>query len=115
MREMLSATAALVGQGISDSVAMVTDGRFSGATRGLMIGHVSPEAMVGGPISLVKNGDMVSVDVKRGKVDLEVSQVEIRNRKKKWKPIRPRYKNGVLAKYASLVSSASEGAVTRPL
>lgn len=115
MREMLSATAALVGQGISDSVAMVTDGRFSGATRGLMIGHVSPEAMVGGPISLVKNGDMVSVDVKRGKVDLEVSQVEIRNRKKKWKPIRPRYKNGVLAKYASLVGSASEGAVTRPL
>ena len=115
MREMLSATAALVGQGISDSVAMVTDGRFSGATRGLMIGHVSPEAMVGGPISLVKNGDMVNVDVKRGKVDLEVSQVEIRNRKKKWKPIRPRYKNGVLAKYASLVSSASEGAVTRPL
>jgi dihydroxy-acid dehydratase len=115
MREMLSATAALVGQGISDSVAMVTDGRFSGATRGLMIGHVSPEAMVGGPISLVKNGDMVSVDVKRGKVDLEVSQVEIRNRKKKWKPIKPRYKNGVLAKYASLVSSASKGAVTRPL
>jgi dihydroxy-acid dehydratase len=115
MREMLSATAALVGQGISDSVAMVTDGRFSGATRGLMIGHVSPEAMVGGPISLVKNGDVVSVDVKRGKMDLEVPQVEIRNRKKKWKPIRPRYKNGVLAKYASLVSSASEGAVTRPL
>ena len=115
MREMLSATAALVGQGISDSVAMVTDGRFSGATRGLMIGHISPEAMVGGPISLVKNGDMINVDVKRGKVDLEVSQVEIRNRKKKWKPIRPRYKNGVLAKYASLVSSASEGAVTRPL
>jgi dihydroxy-acid dehydratase len=115
MREMLSATAALVGQGISDSVAMVTDGRFSGATRGLMIGHVSPEAMVGGPISLVRNGDIVSVDVKRGKVDLEVSQVEIRNRKKKWKPIKPRYKNGVLAKYASLVTSASKGAVTRPL
>jgi dihydroxy-acid dehydratase len=115
MREMLSATAALVGQGISDSVAMVTDGRFSGATRGLMIGHVSPEAMVGGPISLVKNGDVVSINLKRGKVDLEVPQAEIRNRKKKWKPIRPRYKNGVLAKYASLVSSASEGAVTRPL
>jgi dihydroxy-acid dehydratase len=115
MREMLSATAALVGQGISDSVAMVTDGRFSGATRGLMIGHVSPEAMVGGPISLVKNGDVVNVDVKHGKVDLEVPQVEIRIRKKKWKPIRPRYKYGVLAKYASLVSSASDGAVTRPL
>ena len=115
MREMLSATAALVGQGISDSVAMVTDGRFSGATRGLMIGHVSPEAMVGGPISLVKNGDVVCIDLKRGKVDLEVPQAEIRNRKKKWKPIRRRYKTGVLAKYASLVSSASEGAVTRPL
>jgi dihydroxy-acid dehydratase len=115
MREMLSATAALVGQGISDRVAMVTDGRFSGATRGLMIGHVSPEAMVGGPISLVKNGDVVSINLKRGKVDLEVPQAEIRDRKKKWKPIRPRYKNGALAKYASLVSSASEGAVTRPL
>jgi dihydroxy-acid dehydratase len=114
MREMLSATAALVGQGISDRVVMVTDGRFSGATRGPMIGHVSPEAMVGGPICLVKNGDLISIDIKQGKLDLVTSRSEIEERKKKWKPIRPRYKRGALAKYASLVGSASEGAITRP-
>jgi dihydroxy-acid dehydratase len=114
MREMLSATAALVGQGISDRVVMVTDGRFSGATRGPMIGHVSPEAMVGGPICLVKNGDLISIDIKQGKLDLVISRSEIEERKKKWKPIRPRYKRGALAKYASLVGSASEGAITRP-
>jgi len=114
MREMLSATAALVGQGISDRVVMVTDGRFSGATRGPMIGHVSPEAMVGGPICLVKNGDLISIDIKQGKLDLVLSRTEIEKRKKKWKPIRPRYKRGALAKYASLVGSASEGAITRP-
>jgi dihydroxy-acid dehydratase len=115
MREMLSATAALVGQGISDRVVMVTDGRFSGATRGPMIGHVSPEAMVGGPISLVKNGDLISVNIERGKLDLVVPRSEINERKKKWKPIRPRSMSGALAKYASLVGSASEGALTRPL
>jgi dihydroxy-acid dehydratase len=114
MREILSATAALVGQGISDRVVMVTDGRFSGATRGLMIGHVSPEAMVGGPICLVKNGDLISIDIKQGKLDLVISRSEIEERKRKWKPIRPRYKRGALAKYASLVGSASEGAITRP-
>jgi dihydroxy-acid dehydratase len=114
MREMLSATAALVGQGLSDSVAMVTDGRFSGATRGLMIGHVSPEAMVGGPICLVKDGDVISLDIKRGRLDLEVTRSEINERKKKWMPIRPRFKNGALAKYATLVQSASEGATTLP-
>lgn len=114
MREMLSATAALVGQGISDRVVMVTDGRFSGATRGPMIGHVSPEAMVGGPICLVNNGDLISIDIKQGKLDLVISRSEIEERKKKWKPIRPRYKRGALAKYASLVGSASEGAITRP-
>lgn len=114
MREMLSATAALVGQGISDRVVMVTDGRFSGATRGPMIGHVSPEAMVGGPICLVKNGDLISIDIKQGKLDLVISRSDIEERKKKWKPIRPRYKRGALAKYASLVGSASEGAITRP-
>jgi dihydroxy-acid dehydratase len=114
MREMLSATAALVGQGISDRVVMVTDGRFSGATRGPMIGHISPEAMVGGPICLVKNGDLISIDIKQGKLDLVISRTEIEERKKKWKPIRPRYKRGALAKYASLVGSASEGAITRP-
>ena len=115
MREMLSATAALVGQGISDRVVMVTDGRFSGATRGPMIGHVSPEAMVGGPISLIKNGDLISVDIDRGKLDLVVPRSEINERRKKWKPISPRYKSGALAKYASLVGSASAGALTRPL
>jgi len=115
MREMLSATAALVGQGISDNVAMVTDGRFSGATRGLMVGHVSPEAMTGGPISLVRNGDLVTIDLDRGKLDLKVPGAEIRGRKKKWIPIKPRYMNGALAKYANLVRSASEGAITRPI
>ena len=114
MREMLAATAALVGQGISDGVAMVTDGRFSGATRGLMVGHVSPEAMVGGPISLVRNGDEVRIDVKRGTLDLEVPRVEIQARKKKWRPKRLQYKKGALAKYAALVTSASDGAITRP-
>jgi dihydroxy-acid dehydratase len=114
MREMLAATAALVGQGISDGVAMVTDGRFSGATRGLMVGHVSPEAMVGGPISLVKNGDEVSIDVKHGILDLEVPHVEIQARKKKWRPKGFQYKKGALAKYAALVTSASDGAITRP-
>lgn len=114
MREMLSATAALVGQGISDGVAMITDGRFSGATRGLMIGHVSPEAMVGGPISLVKNGDNVTIDIKRGTIDLEVGRAEMQERKRKWRPKKPKYLNGALAKYASLVRSASDGAVTLP-
>lgn len=115
MREMLSATAALVGQGISDGVAMVTDGRFSGATRGFMIGHVSPEAMVGGPISLVKNGDKVNIDIKRGTIDLEVSRTEMQERKRKWRPKKPKYLSGALAKYASLVRSASDGAVTLPI
>src|ERR671925_746764 len=115
MREMLSVTAALVGQGISDSVAMVTDGRFSGATRGLMVGHVSPEAMTGGPISLVRDGDLVTIDLDRGELNLKVPRAEIKDRKKKWTPIKPRYKNGALAKYASLVRSASEGAITRPV
>jgi dihydroxy-acid dehydratase len=115
MREMLSATAALVGQGISDGVAMITDGRFSGATRGLMIGHVSPEAMVGGPISLVKNGDKVTIDIKRGTIDLEVGHAEMQERKRKWRPKKPKYLNGALAKYASLVGSASDGAVTLPI
>jgi dihydroxy-acid dehydratase len=114
MREMLAATAALVGQGISDGVAMVTDGRFSGATRGLMVGHVSPEAMVGGPISFIKNGDEVSIDVKRGILDLEVPRGEIQARKKKWRPKSIQYKKGALAKYAALVTSASDGAITRP-
>jgi dihydroxy-acid dehydratase len=115
MREMLSATAALVGQGLGEKIAMVTDGRFSGATRGLMVGHVSPEAMVGGPISLVKDGDEILIDTIEGKIDLILSKAEITRRKRRWKPIRPHYTKGALAKYSSLVQSASEGAVTLPL
>jgi dihydroxy-acid dehydratase len=91
---------------------MVTDGRFSGATRGFMIGHVAPEAMVGGPIALVKEYDQIIIDMQKSKIDLMVSDVELRKRRKKWKPIKPRYTAGALAKYAMLVQTASEGAVT---
>ena len=111
MREMLAVTAAVVGQGLGEKVAMVTDGRFSGATRGFMIGHVAPEAMVGGPIALVKEYDQIIIDMQKSRIDLMVSEGELRKRKKKWKPIKPRYKTGALAKYALLVESASEGAV----
>jgi dihydroxy-acid dehydratase len=111
MREMLAVTAAVVGQGLGEKVAMVTDGRFSGATRGFMIGHVAPEAMVGGPISLVKEYDQIIIDMQKSRIDLMVSKGELRKRIKKWKPIKPRYTAGALAKYAMLVESASEGAV----
>lgn len=114
MREMLATTAAIVGQGLGEKVAMVTDGRFSGATRGFMIGHVAPEAMVGGPIAFVKEGDQIAIDTATSKIDLIVSKAEIARRAKKWKPIKPRYRTGALAKYASLVQSASEGAITVP-
>ena len=115
MREMLSVTAALIGQGLGDKVALVTDGRFSGATRGLMVGHIDPEAMVGGPISLVKDNDEIVIDITKRNIDLNVSKSELNKRKKKWKPIKPHYTKGALAKYASLVSSASQGAITVPL
>jgi dihydroxy-acid dehydratase len=115
MREMLAVTAALVGQGLGEKVAMVTDGRFSGATRGFMIGHVAPEAMVGGPIAVVKEGDVISIDTQTSKIDLMISKAELRKRMKKWKPIKAHYKVGALAKYASLVQSASEGAITVPV
>jgi dihydroxy-acid dehydratase len=111
MREMLSVTAAVVGQGLGEKVAMVTDGRFSGATRGVMVGHVAPEAMVGGPIALVKEYDRVIIDMQRSRIDLMVSEGELSKRLRKWKPIKPRYSKGALAKYALLVESASEGAV----
>jgi dihydroxy-acid dehydratase len=110
MREMLSVTAALVGAGLGRSVALITDGRFSGATRGLMIGHVCPEAFVGGPIALVRDGDTISVDVEMGTLELEVDEKEISRRRSEWRP--PERKlTGLLSQYASLVSSASEGAV----
>jgi dihydroxy-acid dehydratase len=114
MREMLAVTAALVGQGLGENVAMVTDGRFSGATRGFMIGHVAPEAFVGGNIALVKDGDEISIDTELNKIDLLVSDDELAKRRKEWRPRKPNYESGALAKYASLVGSAAQGAVTSP-
>ena len=111
MREMLAVTAALVGQGLGDEVAMVTDGRFSGATRGLMVGHVAPEAYVGGPIAIVKDGDEITIDAPNRTLELHVSEDEIARRLASWTPPAPHYERGALAKYAHLVSSASEGAV----
>ena len=115
MREMLAVTAELVGQGLGEKVAMVTDGRFSGATRGFMVGHVAPEAMVGGPIAMVKNGDEIVIDINKSKIELIVSRNEMTRRIRKWRQLKPHYASGVLAKYASLVQSASQGAVTLPL
>jgi dihydroxy-acid dehydratase len=112
MREMLGVTAALVGEGLGESVALLTDGRFSGGTHGLMVGHVAPEAALGGPIAIVEEGDPVVIDVDRGVLDLEVPAEEIARRFERWSPPPPRYTTGVLAKYAALVSSASYGAVT---
>jgi dihydroxy-acid dehydratase len=113
MREMLGVTAALVGEGLGGSVALLTDGRFSGGTRGLMVGHVAPEAALGGPIALVREGDTVTVDVDARRLDLEVGADELDRRRADWSPPPPRYTAGVFAKYAALVSSASDGAVTR--
>ena len=113
MREMLGVTAALVGAGLGDSVALLTDGRFSGATRGLMAGHVAPEAAHGGPIAAVRDGDTIVFDIKARRLDVEISEQELKARLSQWKAPAPRYKTGVMAKYAKLVSSASEGAVTR--
>jgi dihydroxy-acid dehydratase len=115
MREMLAPTAALVGQGLGYDCAMVTDGRFSGATRGLMVGHVAPEAQVGGPIALVRDGDIISLDAVAGTINLEVDDAELERRRKEWKPIEPRYGSGALYKYAQLVGSARDGAVTAPM
>ena len=112
MREMLGVTAAIVGAGLGDSVALMTDGRFSGATHGLMAGHVAPEAAKGGPIAALKNGDIIVFDIAKRKLNVELTQKEITSRLKKWKPPVPRYTMGVMAKYARHVSSASEGAVT---
>ena len=112
MQEMLSVTGALVGEGLGESVALLTDGRFSGGTRGLMLGHVSPEAAVGGPIALVEEGDMIVVDVVARELNLEVDEATLAARRARWTPPPPNYTRGVLAKYAALVSSASEGAIT---
>jgi dihydroxy-acid dehydratase len=109
MREMLAVTGALVGQGLDSSIALITDGRFSGATHGLMVGHVAPEAANGGPIALLRDGDIITLDVKARRLDV---QGDVESRRAEWKPPAPHYKTGVMAKYAKLVSSASQGAVT---
>jgi dihydroxy-acid dehydratase len=114
MREMLHVTAAIVGEGLGEEVALITDGRFSGATHGLMAGHVTPEAAHGGPIAVVKDGDVIEFDIEARELRVELSDDEIEARLRDWSPPPPRYTAGVLAKYAALVSSASEGAVTRP-
>ena len=111
MREMLTVTAAIVGQGLKDEVALLTDGRFSGATHGLAIGHIAPEAAVGGPLALLQDGDSVVIDVDAGSLQVEVPEEELARRWQAWKPPAPRYTRGVFAKYAWLVSSAAEGAV----
>jgi dihydroxy-acid dehydratase len=115
MREMLGVTGAIVGAGLSDSVALVTDGRFSGATHGFMIAHVAPEAFNGGPIAVVREDDSITVDASRGVLDLNIAPDELARRLAAWRAPAPRYTNGVFAKYSALVSSASEGAVTRPV
>lgn len=112
MREMLAVTAALVGEGLGKSVGLLTDGRFSGATKGLMVGHVSPEAADGGPIAAIKNGDIVRFDITKRRLDVKLSAAEIKSRLKKWKAPKPRYTGGVMAKYAKQVSSSSKGAIT---
>jgi dihydroxy-acid dehydratase len=112
MQEMLSVTGALVGEGLGDTVALITDGRFSGGTHGLMIGHIAPEAALGGPIGLVDEGDEIVIDVEAGRLDISVSAEVLEQRRGRWSAPPPRYTGGVMAKYAALVSSASEGAVT---
>jgi dihydroxy-acid dehydratase len=114
MREMLGVTAAIVGEGLGGSVALLTDGRFSGATRGLMAGHVSPEAALGGPITGVRDGDMIRFDVKKQLLEVELDASVLRQRMSEWKAPQPRYTTGVFAKYAALVWSASQGAITKP-
>lgn len=112
MREMLSPTSALVGAGMGDSVGLITDGRFSGGTYGMVVGHVAPEAFVGGTIALVEEGDSITLDAEQRLLQLNVPEDEIARRSKAWQPPAPRYTRGVLAKYAKQVSSASKGAVT---
>jgi dihydroxy-acid dehydratase len=112
MREMLAPTAAIIGAGLGDSVGLVTDGRFSGGTYGLVVGHVAPEAFVGGAIALVEENDSITINADANLIQLNVSDAELTKRREKWQPPQPRYRTGVLAKYAAQVSSASTGAVT---
>ena len=112
MREMLSVTAAIVGEGLGESVALITDGRFSGGSHGFVVGHLSPEAALGGPLALVKTGDGITIDAKRREITLHVSTAELKRRRKNWAAPKPYARRGALAKYAKQVSSASLGAVT---
>jgi dihydroxy-acid dehydratase len=112
MREMLSPTSAIVGKGLGKEVALITDGRFSGGSHGFVIGHITPEAYVGGPIAVVKNGDPIVIDGEKRTIELQISKTELEQRLKAWKKPKPRYARGVLAKYAGQVKSASAGAVT---
>jgi dihydroxy-acid dehydratase len=112
MQEMLAPTSALIGQGLGESVGLLTDGRFSGGTWGMVVGHVAPEAFVGGTIALVKEGDSITIDAKKQLIQLNVAAKEIAQRRKKWQPPKPRYTRGLLAKYRKLVSTASLGAIT---
>ena len=114
MREMLSTTSAIYGQGWGDKVALITDGRFSGGTRGFCIGHVGPEAAVGGPIGLLKNGDIIDIDAEKGTLDVRLSKAELEKRRKAWKPRTHDYQSGTIWKYAQTVGPASKGAVTQP-
>ena len=110
MREMLTPTSAIYGMGLDTSVALITDGRFSGATKGPCVGHVSPEAAAGGPIALVQDGDMISIDIPAGTIELEVPEDELAKRRAAWKAPAPKYTTGVLSRYAKLVTSADKGA-----
>jgi dihydroxy-acid dehydratase len=112
MREMLAPTSAISGKGLGREVALITDGRFSGGTHGFVVGHITPEAYGGGPLALVKNGDKIVIDTGKRQINLLVSAAEMKARRRAWKPVKPRYTRGVLAKYASHVTSASFGAVT---
>jgi dihydroxy-acid dehydratase len=112
MREMLAPTSALIGAGLGNAVGLITDGRFSGGTYGMVVGHVAPEAAVGGTIALVENGDPITIDAEARLLQLDISDEELTSRRSRWQPPSPRYRSGVLAKYARLVSSSSVGAVT---
>ena len=112
MREMLGPTSAIMGKGLGKDVALITDGRFSGGSHGFVIGHVSPEAAIRGPIAIIKNGDEIIIDAQKQIIDLQISKKEIKERTKKLPQFKSKYKKGILAKYAAVVSSASKGAVT---
>ena len=114
MREMLSTTGAIYGQGKGEKVALITDGRFSGATRGFCVGHIGPEAAVGGPLALLRNGDIIDIDAKNGKINVRLSSKELSVRRKKWKPKKSQFGSGTLWKYAQTVGPAYLGAPTHP-